>query len=336
MAKRDFTKIRLLLSEAIISKFPGLKKKEIIAILSKMLGTTETAIYNKLSDRSSFAVEEVCVICDELGISVDELLREANENHTFIPFYSDGLKYSPRSFPEYLRKISSYFSVVKKMENAEGYFIANELPLFHFLDFPFLMYLKFYIWNDINWRIEGLNKFYDPGMVTLHPEFIAESNLLKDYFRSFDTTEIWNANILDNTIIQFKYLVDKGIISRSDDKANIIRELNNLVDYLERMVDTGKKPANIKDVQRTGHVYFTELMLGPELILVKTDTGTMLFQQLDTPNYMRSTSKRLTDKIWQQFVTIRKRTTDITDAGEVVKHKLFVSFRAKIDSMAGM
>ena len=149
-------------------------------------------------------------------------------------------------------------------------------------------------------------------------------------FNSFPNIEIWNPSILDNTLTQFKYLKDVGIISSQDDIFNFKKEMVQFIDYLEEITLSGHKPENSKSQKMASNIYITDLTLGSEIILVKSDPMDMLFQQIDVPNYMHTSDERMIKNQFSFFENIRKISTHITHAGEKERLIYFNSLRQRL------
>lgn len=67
---------------------------KLIAItLANLLGISKEGVYRRLRGESSFTLEELVILCRELGISIDELLEDTeNVNFTFKPLYNQPLQ----------------------------------------------------------------------------------------------------------------------------------------------------------------------------------------------------------------------------------------------------
>ncbi len=308
-------------------------QKDTVTTLSKWLGVTETAIYNKLRGRSKFTVEEIHQICTKGNIALDNIFAISTFNRGFVPFFADGLKFKPRSYDDFLNNIINYYSKIQQLKNVHGYFLANEVPLFHFLSFPYLNYLKMYIWNDINWRMPNVTEKYDTRSFIKSPEITMASKVLKEQFHSFPDTEIWNPYMLDNTISQYIYLRDSGIISEKDDIKMIELEFAKLIDYLEALTASGMKPENARGKSMPLEIYITDLSVGSEIILVLSDDFNMMFQQIDVPNYMQTTHDAMIKCQYAFFNKVKEKSVHITKAGEREKRVFFSRMRAQLSRL---
>ncbi len=317
--------------ETIVQQSGYKNKKQMVDDMSQWLGISETSIYNKLRDRSRFTIEEIAYICKKLKISLDGVIFNTESKNAYVHFFADGLRYQPRNFADYVKVIINYFSKIKQLQDVTGYFLANEVPLFHFLSFPNLLYLKLFIWNKINWQIPQVSKSYSFTEFKRDSELQQSVKYLRELFNSFPNIEIWNPSILENTLTQFKYLKDVGIISDRDDIINFKKEMGQLVDYLENLTLTGKKPENSKGQEMSCNIYITDLTLGSEIILVKSDHMDMLFQQIDVPNYMHTSDERMIKNQFSFFENIRKISTHITHAGEKERLIYFNKLRQRLN-----
>jgi len=317
--------------DSLMQNLAFINRKHAVLYLSKWLDVSETSIYNKLNGRSHFTIEEIIIICQNANISLDSLNHSSSRNNSFIQFFADGLKYKPRSYDDYINNIIGYYIKVKQLTNVHGYFLANELPLFHFLSFPHLMYLKMYIWNEINWKIPGIGSEYQAHEFINNPTTKHALKILRDQFYSFPNTEIWNPYMLDNTVSQFLYLKELKIIRDENELKNIKDQFYLMVDSLENLTNTGHKPENSRGIKMNCDVFITDLIIGSEVILVISDDVSMMFQQIDVPNYMSSNDERMISNQLIFFNNIKKISSHITLSGGKDKHLFFTRMREKLD-----
>lgn len=315
-------------------RYSGIKnQKDFVKYASKTLGLGEVSIYNKISDRSRFSVEELYKLCQELNISLDAVLHGNNPGKSYIQFYGDGLKYKPRNYKDFVDVINNYFSKIKTFDNACGYFLVNEIPLFHLLNFPHIMYLKFYIWNKINWKIENIGEEYNFRSFIEDFELQQSIKVLDNMFNSFMSIELWNSDMLKNSISLLHYLIDSKILTDPTEIKNIQNDFYALIDYLEQLTKIGKKKKNLRNEENPCHIFINELSLGSEVIVVKSQYSDMLFQQMDIPNYIQTTDQRLISSQFNFFETLRSMSIDITQTNQKLRDSFFVNLRNQINSI---
>lgn len=139
--------------------------------------------------------------------------------------------------------------------------------------------------------------------------------------------------MLDNTIAQFNYLREVRIINQKDDIYYLTKEFKDLVNDLEELTLSGQKPQNYKDERYNCDIFITDLNLGSEVILVKSDQYDLLFQQIDVPNYMQTIDERMVKNQLTFFENIRKISTLITKAGEKERLIFFGKLRNQLDKL---
>jgi hypothetical protein len=127
--------------------------------------------------------------------------------------------------------------------------------------------------------------------------------------------------------------VDAEIITEESYIKSFKFELNELVNRLEFITETGSKDMNLKGKKFDAEILFTQLHMGSELILVTGDELSFVFHQLDIPNYIRSNDDRYIKKLLNYYNNIKKTANNITKAGESTKIKMFKNFRATIDQV---
>jgi transcriptional regulator with XRE-family HTH domain len=325
---------KLDVNEQLVSKLTTIldfkTQKDLVDALATVTSNSNSTIYNKLSGRSNFTIEEVCLIAEKFDISLEELLMK-RENTSYVPFHADGIKYNPRNYSDYIQNIIYHFGFVKRQPEVHGYFIANQIPLFHILDFPFLTYLKLFISNRTNWKIPGISKEFKFEEYKSDRELATNISYLKNLYRTFPNTEILNPHIIDNIISQFQYLWELEVISDKEHLYLFKKELGNLIEYLEDLTTTGLKPANIKGIQPQIQIYLSELNLGSELLLIKSSEESMMFHQVDVPNYMYTLDERMIEKQYQYFQTFQNISINITKSNEKDKSKFFKRLKQKLE-----
>lgn len=307
-------------------------QKDLVDVLASVTKYSSSSIYNKLSGRSKFSIEELCLIATKYDFSLDELLMN-KEKTSYVPFHADGLKYNPRNYNDYIQNIIKHFLFVKRQPEVRGYFIANQLPLFHLLDFPILIYLKLFNSNRTNWKIANISKDFNFQSFKSDMELTASIQYLKDLYRTFPNTEIWNPYILDNIIGQFQYFCEIEIITSPDDLYLFKREMTALIDYMENLTYKGLKPSNKKGYEPNISIYFSEVSLGSELLLIKSSNQSIMFHQIDVPNYMYTYDERMINRQYQYFTTLQNTSINITQSNEKEKAKLFKNLRNKIQQI---
>lgn len=325
----EMKNINAELLDKLSGKIKTNSHKEIVDAIATVTESSSSTVYNKLSGRSKFNVEELCAIAEKFDLSLDELLIN-RENSSFLPFHCDGIKYSPRNFNDYIQNILKHFLLVKRREDVHGYFIANETPLFHLLDFPFLMYLKFFISNRTNWQIEGVSPQFNFQSFQADAELKQSLVFLKDLFRTFPNTEIWNPHIIDNILSQFQYFWETGIISDKQDLFLFKNEMNGLIDYFQELTYIGFKPANRRAHTVSINIFLSEVALGSELLLIRSSSQSIMFQQVDVPNYMYTIDNRMIDKQFRYFQTLQNTSMNISVSNERDRIKFLKNLRNKL------
>lgn len=320
--------------EYLISSLGYPNTKELVNKLCALLHLGETSVYNKINSRTNFSTAEIFTLFNHFNLSLDAVITQYKKHNSFVPFHADGLKYQPRYFADYFNNIISYYTKLKLLQNVHGYFLTNEVPLFHMLPFKNLIYLKLYIWNKSNWAIKGIAQDFNPSHVMQDPELLKSLRLLTDLYYSFSDTEIWDPSMLDNSISQILYLKDIGIIHRHEDLTLLLKDMVSLIHYLESLTTVGAKPDTVRGHSNQCHIYSTDLILGSEVIIVKSETLGFYFQQVDVPNYIRSNDASLIDNQLRYFENIKNMSHLISKASEKERHKFFQHLRAKVTAFS--
>ena len=70
--------------------------------IAKTLSMSESGAYKKITNISKLSFEEVIILCKRYGISFDSFTSDADKSLSPYFFYSDTIRYEPRSYNEFL------------------------------------------------------------------------------------------------------------------------------------------------------------------------------------------------------------------------------------------
>jgi len=315
----------------------GYSKKtqnHLVSVMSKILKCKEATVYNKIIGRSRFTVEELFLIARELNVSLDNIIyKDAPDRNSFL-FSADGLRFRPRLYKDYIDNIILHFGMLKAFDSPRGIFLANEVPLFHFLRFPNLFYLKLYIWNITNWKIPNLSEYYAPESITNDPEIQHSARILYSLFNSFHSTEIWNPSMLETTIAQIRYLIQSNRITNPKHISDLIANLHALTNYLEQIANLGYKVNHQNENKSTIEIYINELLTNAEIILIEAEGKSILYNQFDLPNYIKSSEPLVCDYAKGWLNNIISKSTSITKTGDRDKKLLFRKLNKSIEQLS--
>jgi len=128
------------------------------------------------------------------------------------------------------------------------------------------------------------------------------------------STELWNLNLLDNTLNQIEYYLESGSIAQASDALLLCDKMIALLAHLKQMTEEGKKfPVGAKTMEgrKFFHLFHNEMVDTNNTIIVETPRGKAIYSTFGNPNLLQTTDQRVTTYI---AIMRRKHGTSISIA----------------------
>ncbi len=296
--------------------------------LCKILDIGKSGLYSKLNGRTSFSINELIVICKYYKLSLDYFVYEDKLEELPYSFLADTIRLGNETAEQYVTNWFNHLSQIDKIPQLELYYLANEIPIFYYFRNPRLLGLKLFIWSKLgNDKItESINYYAE------HPTINVFSKHLSERYASRNTVEIWNPNMFNELLQQVRFFrseikqQDDGLLQRL--KADLI----NVVDQMARSTETGLKKMN-NPSEEAGEltIYLNELRFSNEMILILSEKQSVIYQQYDVPNYLRSHDPRICDHSKGYIDTVMSQSTMISMSARQKATDLIHHFRNEIE-----
>ena len=298
------------------------KKTSLASELMAVLDLSRSGVYKKLSGESKLSFTDVLKLARHFGFSIDQFIAE---RHDTIPFNVDAIRRQPHSYAEYIHNINKHFHRISGSVDVKICYVTNEVPIFHYLQFPILFYFKLYVWNQTCWHIPNSNRNFSLREFTTDEELNdLRIKMLQDYY-NYDGMEMWNTRFLDITLDQIKYYAHSGIFETKEDFILIFKELERLCKHLKKMAEKGYKFLTNKPDEPMGKlkVQMHELIASSNIIYVTAEDFRVAFVTYDSPNFIRSSDDRFCDYTQSWIDSIVQRSLLISGEGERERERTF-------------
>ena len=316
--------------EALKSFIPDNKK--LLQELQQALQLSKPAVYKRISGTTKLTFPEIMQICSYFDLSFDQITTGTKNITEGYPFFSNALKFKPNSLDEYWANILNHLDMVVSLPNLSTTYLTNEVPFFHYIQFPRLFCFKQYVWNRTSWNIPTPNTLYDKSFFESDSKVNNTIKELTKFYTSVDTTEIWNPDMLNITMMQLSYFVRSGAFKNTEDIKNIIDDLFALIRYLKAMADSGKKMfASGQRTDREVYIYLNELSINSEVIYIKSPKYRIVYNKYDAPNYLRSDDDRICDHIETWLDSIINLSSLISKRGQRERDLFFKNLNDQLE-----
>lgn len=327
----DSNDIQKQIFDRIIASSPN--PKEIKNELADLLKISKGAVYKRMNGTTTINLADLATLMRHYNFSFDDLVRPETSRISF-------------TFPQIDRKIVSFFEYVHTFKHAvdnfamlpdpEIYYATNEFPFFYYFLDKKLTYFKFYIYAKTVWDLESYRdrKFRISDFAEEHGVMTTLNDSLKTYFNELPNIELWNENLLKNTLNQIVYFVSTGYFELPEEAFLLCDQLEEIMHHVERMAEKGVKymPGTEPRAEAPSfQLYYNEISHTNNMLLIKNSLQSALFTAFDNPNYIISTDTKLINYTEGWFKKILRSALPVSKDAERTRKLMFRKIHKGID-----
>jgi len=286
-------------------------------------------VYRRIRGESLLTPREITLLARHYKISLDAIVQEQSGN---VLFAYPAIENRIHNFENYLNSILDNLKVMEHLPNILIKYAASECPIFYYCFFPELISFKLYTWGK---TVMGFDYLADiPFRLELiSPDVHAATRNLLQQYVELPSLELWNLNILDNTLNQIEYYYESGSISRLEDAILLCDKMEELVSHLKQMAAKGKKfPVGTRQMEsrKEWQLFHNEMIDTNNTIIISSDKGKAIYSTYGNPNFLKVTDQRVAEYIDEWFDRILAQSQPITTY-EKARNKYFKRLMQKVE-----
>ncbi|MCD8102188.1 MAG: hypothetical protein LUE26_06415 [Alistipes sp.] len=257
-----YEKILERLNKSITARYPqsfGFARR-----FAPLLNVSQSTVYNKLSGRTRFTVEELFFILHDLKIPVSELMEEYPNTESYPMELFVHRDSEPEKFAGMLDWYHGILSMAADSESSRLMVLSNTIPDFTFLDLDWLSAFSFQKWLFYNKGFESVIP-----LSRIHDDRTHKDKTMRclEAIRNLKSTEyILSINIMRNYIQDLIMFYEYRIITKEEAHA-VFLELNSLLEAFDKVCSFGKLPGTGKKME----IYYYTTHLFGNMHLVESD-----------------------------------------------------------------
>jgi hypothetical protein len=215
-------------------------------------------------------------------------------------------------------------------------YLCKDASLWYFYVYPELAAFKtFFFLRSLRSEPAIQNKKFSLQEFPFHDCFALGQQMLKA-FNEIPCEELWNNESWNSTINQVAYYRDAGIFGSHDDYERVVASIHKTIDHLELQATVGQKfmPGD-SDLKYRAPIqfYVNDIIIGNNTIYGEVDGNKVSWVTYSVLNTLITKDKRFNDHLFQNFYTLRSRSTLVSGTGERERVKFFNSLRDKVNTL---
>lgn len=316
------------LFEIILSRFA--RRADAVDQLCELLNLAKDPIYRRLRGDTFLSPQEISLLAQHFRISLDALIIGQSDN---VVFDYNAFSRKINSFSDYLASMNEDFEQIHRMPNAHLYYASAEMPVFTFSLFPELMAFKLYGWARTTWNLEWLrDRQFSFDLIT--QPVIRESQAMLLQYLKLPSTELWTAQIVDNTLAQIEYHLYAGGFRDPKDALVLVDRVQDWISHMKAVTSAGCK-FNVGENASLGggkfQLFYNEMVYANITALITSDVGRLSYTAYCTPNFLKSSDNRLCDYTQNWFDIITAKSTPLTHAADKNRDWFFREIGLKVE-----
>lgn len=299
--------------------------------MAHLLKISNDSAYRRIRCETLLNIEEINILCNHFRVPLDIFAELKNET---VSFKYQILDHTESSFENYLRSLVDDLKMIRNFEEREITYAAKDIPIFHHFNFPELSNFKIFFWrksvlnspelNNKKFNSKEENKVY----TTLGKEILI-------YYNQIPAVEIWTEETLNSTLKQVEYYWDSGFFETTEDALIVCGQLEQMIQHICDQAEVGSKfnPENKNNKLAPFQLYWSEVMIGNNNILVKMKNNQVTYLTHNTLNYLITSNPGFCAETEQSLKNLIKKSSLISGVSEKHRHQFF---RKAFDSIRNL
>lgn len=301
--------------------------------LCDLLKISADSAYRRLRGEKALTFSELKVLCDKFHVSLDQVLNLKNDT---VAFRAPDLLIHHATFADYMRYILEGVMYFHQFRERKMMYLCKDAPLWYFYVYPELAAFKtFFFLRSLRNESTVQNKKFSLKEFPFEDCFAIGQQMLKA-FNEIPSEELWNNESWNSTINQVAYYREAGIFGSPGDCERVVDSILRTIDHLEAQATAGQKfmPGD-SDIKYRAPVqfYVNDLIIGNNTIYGEVDGNKISWVTYSVLNTLVTKDKRFNDHLFQNFYTLRSRSTLVSGTGERERVRFFNSLREKVNAL---
>lgn len=298
--------------------------------IASLLGISADSAYRRIRGEKSMELGELALVCSTYKLSLDALVAQSSGQYIFNGRFVGA---PDHAFGTWLAGMNAQLEQLAAAPNPVFVFRAEDIPTFHYFQFPELAQFKLFFWRR---TILDMPDFQQRrfSLTEAEPDLLALTQKTHRTYMRLPTTEIWNADSLNAFLRQLGFYRDAGIFRSESDAQAMYDALLRLIDHLQAEAEAGVKFL-VGEPAATGSgrfaLYVNEVMQGDNMIYAEAGGARIVFLNHSAINYVATMDPVFCEFARMSMDTIMRRSNLISGTGERERARFFRALREEVD-----
>ena len=293
----------------------------LVDTVAAVLHVSQDSAYRRIRGETLLVLEEAKILCEEFGLSLDQLLHATTRS---VIFENIELNSSATDFTQYLKGILQELQALHACNQKSITYVTIDIPFFYQLCYQPVFAFRYFFWmKSIADHPDFRQRKFTLDCLPAETEAIGKEIL--SLYCKIPSAEVWNTECINGTLNQISYYQEAGFVTK-EDVGSIYTALRQTVEHLQLQAECGVKflpGENPRASKQNFQLFHNRIGLGDNIIFTTSDNGKKIYMNYDALSYLTTTDEAFCTIAQQQFKTIMRRSTLISNVSEKQRNLFF-------------
>lgn len=228
------------LFETIARRFD--KKSYFYQAVADVLGVEISNVRKRTNGSTPIRYDELQKLVKKFSISRHELFRDPDQD---VGFKYIRLDYpSVENYLQYIRGLAGMLEGAAAISESKIYFVADDIPIFHYMRFPELTAFKLYSYAyDMKIVSMSFESYLD---IFRQQDLLPIFQRIDNAYNKIQSVEIWDDHVLEMLLFSIGGKHDLNCFDSGGTAALLLGQLKELLYHFRTTVESGEKNPDVK------------------------------------------------------------------------------------------
>lgn len=291
--------------------------------LGEILNISRDSAYRRIRGETILSLEEIKILYNHFGISIDELFSDSSQ---MVTFHRRVVNHRDYDLEKWLNSILKNLDYLNGFEEKEMIFSAKDIPIFHYFRLRELSSFKLFFWMKtlIGYPgYEGKNF----GKESVPKQLLALAEKVWTKYSSLPSTEIWNEEAIYDTLKQIEFYHECSFFEDRKQAVLLCDKLYELIDQVQL-----EAAAGIKSEGGAFNLYNNEILIADNTVFARMGNKRCVYVNQNTLNLLLTFQEPFCEQTEDYLLNLTKKSTLISKTAERERNRFFNNMKKRIET----
>jgi hypothetical protein len=289
--------------------------------LSEILSISRDSAYRRIRGETVLSLDEVKLICNHYGVSLDLLLAPSSNT---VAFRYQAVDEKTFAFESWMKSILANLEMIHATPDKELFYSAKDVPVFYHFDYPELTAFKIFFWNKTVLGASFQDEKFNPKIIS--NELISLAKRIWQKYAALPSTEFWSEETTNITLRQIEFTYDCGFFADPGDAIVLLDQYSAMLASVRKWATAGIKNSTGEKFK----LYKNEIMIADNTIFFKMGNRSITFVVHNGLEYLATSQENYCKQTEKYLTNLLNKAILISTTGEKERNKFFNSMDEKV------